>query len=71
LIIVLIGYIEDDHPHQLPLHVPSVALQIEDSDRYGLSDINAWDDWRSTDASPHGNGFVTLGPNGELIEVEI
>jgi hypothetical protein len=60
------GYIGDDHPHELPLHVPAVALKVENSDRYGLSSYGAWMDWRSTDAFPHGNGFVDLGPEGEL-----
>lgn len=60
------GYVGDDHPNQLPLHVPSVALKIEDSDNYGLSDLYAWSDWRSTDVFPRGNGFVHLGPDGEV-----
>ena len=64
--IVFKGYIGDDHPYQLPLRVPSVALRVEDSDRYGLSYFYAWGDWRSTDTFPHGNGFVKLGPDGEV-----
>jgi len=41
-----------------------VALTIEDSDRYGLSDFNAYADWRTTDLFPKSNGFVKLGPEG-------
>ncbi|KAJ7274204.1 hypothetical protein C8J57DRAFT_1062934, partial [Mycena rebaudengoi] len=55
----------DDHPHQLPLDVPPVALTIEDSDRYGLSDFGAYADWRTTDLFPQSNGFVKLGPQGD------
>ncbi|KIM73563.1 hypothetical protein PILCRDRAFT_93002 [Piloderma croceum F 1598] len=58
------SYVENDYPHLLPLHVPSVALKIEDSEGYGLSDFSAWSDWRSTDLFPNGNGFVKLGPEG-------
>ena len=56
----------NDHPHQLPLYVPFVTLRIEDSERYGLSDYMAWVDWRTTDLFPNGNGFVKLGPDGEV-----
>jgi hypothetical protein len=58
------GYKGDDYPHQLPLHIPSVALTVEDSEKYGLSDFNAYADWRTTDLFSHGNGFVKLGPEG-------
>ncbi|KAJ7143528.1 hypothetical protein C8R43DRAFT_953969 [Mycena crocata] len=58
------NYQGDDYPHQLPLHIPSVALAIKDSDRYGLSDFNAYADWRTTDLFPRSNGFVELGPEG-------
>jgi hypothetical protein len=47
-----------------------VALKIEDSDDYGLSNRQAWADWRSTDAFPAGNGFVKLGSEGEFINFE-
>ncbi|KIM81579.1 hypothetical protein PILCRDRAFT_8628 [Piloderma croceum F 1598] len=63
------SYIGDDHPHELPLRVPTVALKVEDSDRYGLSDYGAWMDWRTTDAFPLGNGFVDLGPEGRTFGV--
>jgi len=59
------GYVKNDYPHLLPLHVPLVALKIEDSEGYGLADFSAWYDWRSTDLFPNGNGFVKLGPEGE------
>jgi len=26
----------------------------------------AWADWRTTDLFPNGNGFVKLGPEGEI-----
>ncbi|KAJ6566059.1 hypothetical protein B0H19DRAFT_1232449 [Mycena capillaripes] len=58
------SYRDEDYPHELPLHVPLVALKIEDSERYRLSDFDANGDWRSTDLFPHGNGFVQLGPDG-------
>ncbi|KAJ7851630.1 hypothetical protein B0H14DRAFT_3866257 [Mycena olivaceomarginata] len=58
------SYKGDDYPHELPIHIPSVALTIEDSDRYGLSDFNAYADWRTTDLFPTSNGFVKLGPEG-------
>ncbi|KAJ7248021.1 hypothetical protein C8J57DRAFT_1080495, partial [Mycena rebaudengoi] len=54
----------DDYPHQLPLHVPLVALTTEDSERYSLSDFDAYADWRSMDMFPKGSGFVQLGPEG-------
>ncbi|KAF7354388.1 hypothetical protein MVEN_01127600 [Mycena venus] len=63
------SYIGDDHPNQLPLHVPMVALKLEDSERYSLSQSNAYSDWRSTDVFPHGNGFVKLGPEGRSFGV--
>ncbi|KAJ7122689.1 hypothetical protein C8R43DRAFT_1032262 [Mycena crocata] len=58
------SYVGDDYPHRLPLNVPTVALKLEDSERYRLSDFTAYVDWRSTDLFPHGNGFVALGPAG-------
>ena len=60
------GYVENSYPHLLPLHVPFVVLKIEDSKAYGLSDFSTWSDWRSTDLFPNGNGFVKLGPEGEV-----
>jgi hypothetical protein len=60
------GYQSQDYPHQLPLDVPLVALTTEDSERYSLSDFDAYADWRSTDVFPKGNGFVQLGPDGGL-----
>ncbi|KAJ7022735.1 hypothetical protein C8F04DRAFT_1137192 [Mycena alexandri] len=62
-------YKDDDYPHQLPLRVPSVALKIEDSARYGLSDFNAYADWRTTDLFPRSNGFVKLGPEGRTFGI--
>ncbi|KAJ7258686.1 hypothetical protein C8J57DRAFT_1515980 [Mycena rebaudengoi] len=35
------SYRGEDYPRELPLHVPLVALKIEDSERYGLSDFDA------------------------------
>ncbi|KAJ7866474.1 hypothetical protein B0H13DRAFT_2066709 [Mycena leptocephala] len=58
------SYRDDDYPHQLPVHIQSVALTIEDSDSYGLANFDAYADWRTTDLFPHGNGFVKLGPEG-------
>ncbi|KAJ7189033.1 hypothetical protein C8R46DRAFT_1157776 [Mycena filopes] len=54
----------DDYPHQLPLDLPLVALTLEDTERYSLSDFNSYTDWRTTDLFPRGNGFVRLGPEG-------
>ncbi|KAJ7196463.1 hypothetical protein GGX14DRAFT_375972, partial [Mycena pura] len=54
----------DDYPHQLPLHVPLVALTTENSESYSLSGFDAYVDWRSLDVFPRGNGFVHLGPDG-------
>ncbi|KAJ7081762.1 hypothetical protein B0H15DRAFT_952783 [Mycena belliarum] len=62
-------YRDNDYPHQLPLHVPNVALAIEDSERYGLSDLNAYADWRTTDLFPRSNGFVKLGPEGRTFGI--
>ena len=53
------GYVENDYPHLLPLHIPCVALKIKDSEGYGLSDFSAWSDWRSTDLFPNGNRRVS------------
>ncbi|KAJ7707397.1 hypothetical protein B0H17DRAFT_1125209 [Mycena rosella] len=58
------SYKGDDYPHELPLYIPPVALAIEDSERYGLSDLNAYADWRTTDLFPRSNGFVKLGLEG-------
>lgn len=33
---------------------------------FGLSDTEAWPTWRSTDYFPVANGFVRLGPQGEI-----
>ncbi|KAJ6584054.1 hypothetical protein DFH09DRAFT_1359971 [Mycena vulgaris] len=63
------SYRGDDYPHQLPLHIPPVALAIEDSERYGLSDLNAYADWRTTDLFPRSNGFVKLGPEGRTFGI--
>lgn len=48
-----------------------MALAIEDSERYGLSDLNAYADWRTTDLFPRSNGFVKLGPEGSLSSVKL
>ncbi|KAJ7611061.1 hypothetical protein DFH06DRAFT_1147879 [Mycena polygramma] len=63
------SYKGDDYPHQLPLHVPLVALKTEDSENYRLSDFNSYADWRTTDLFPRGNGFVKLGPDGRSFGV--
>ncbi|GBE82097.1 hypothetical protein SCP_0404760 [Sparassis crispa] len=60
------SYVGDDHPHELPIHIPNIALTVENSETYGLSDFQAWVDWRTLDAFPHSNGFVKLGPEGEI-----
>ncbi|KAJ7642961.1 hypothetical protein DFH06DRAFT_1426664, partial [Mycena polygramma] len=60
----LSGYRGDDYPYQLPLHLPLIALKIEESKSYRLSDFDSYNDWRSTDVFPTGNGFVKLGPDG-------
>ncbi|EIM83719.1 uncharacterized protein STEHIDRAFT_62414, partial [Stereum hirsutum FP-91666 SS1] len=54
----------DDYPNRLPLYVPPVALVFEDSEKFGISDLDAWGEWRTTDSFPKANGFVRLGPNG-------
>ncbi|KAJ6474136.1 hypothetical protein C8R45DRAFT_835066, partial [Mycena sanguinolenta] len=64
-------YMNDDYPHQLPLDLPLVGLRMERSDRYMLSDFNAYGDWRSTDLFPMGNGFVQLGPNRRIFVVSM
>ncbi|KAF7299742.1 hypothetical protein HMN09_00980100 [Mycena chlorophos] len=58
------SYVGDDYPSQLPLSIPSIALEVEDSENYGLSNFNSYADWRSTDLFPKSNGFVHLGPEG-------
>jgi len=65
------SHFRNDHPHQLPLYVPFVTLRIEDSKGYGLSNFEAWTDWRTTDLFSHGNGFVKLGPEGRLFGVSM
>jgi len=65
------SYIGDDHPVQIPLHVPSVQLEIEDTVRYGISDPDAWPDWRTTDLFPNAMGFVQLGPDGRTFGVSM
>jgi hypothetical protein len=59
-------YIGDDYPNQPPLNVPLVSLTTEDSEKYSLSNFDAYFDWRSTDLFPMGNRFVKLGPEGEF-----
>ncbi|KAJ7479006.1 hypothetical protein FB451DRAFT_1172129 [Mycena latifolia] len=46
------GYKGEDYPHQLPLHVPLVALAEEYSERYSLSELNSYGDGRTTDVFP-------------------
>ncbi|KAF9020771.1 hypothetical protein BDZ89DRAFT_1164078 [Hymenopellis radicata] len=58
------SYIGDDYPHELPIHLPTVGMKVENSERFGLSDFYAWGDWRTTDMFPASNGFIKLGPNG-------
>ncbi|KAL6305327.1 hypothetical protein BKA93DRAFT_779336 [Sparassis latifolia] len=63
------SYVGDDHPHELPIHIPNIALTVENSETYGLSDFQAWVDWRTLDAFPHSNGFVKLGPEGQTFGI--
>ncbi|EIM84317.1 uncharacterized protein STEHIDRAFT_159001 [Stereum hirsutum FP-91666 SS1] len=60
------SYSGDDYPIQLPLYLPTVSLVYENTERFGVSDLSSWSDWRSTDAFPKGNGFVKLGPQARL-----
>ncbi|KAL7283425.1 hypothetical protein ACG7TL_002855 [Trametes sanguinea] len=48
--------VERDQPSRLPLTPRQVALEVVDSDRYGMEDDN---DWAS--AIPLGHGFVRFG----------
>jgi len=64
-------YVGDDHPVQLPVHLPLVALKVEETSKYGISNLGAWDDWRSTDWFPKTDGFVRLGPDGRLFSVSL
>ncbi|TFK55864.1 hypothetical protein OE88DRAFT_671584 [Heliocybe sulcata] len=58
------SYLGEDYPTHLPIYLPSVALTIEDTTHFGISDPDAWPEWRSTDYFPRANGFVRLGPMG-------
>ncbi|EIM87001.1 uncharacterized protein STEHIDRAFT_56128, partial [Stereum hirsutum FP-91666 SS1] len=64
-------YEEDDYPNRLPIHLAPVALTYEVTERYGVSNLNAWNEWRSTDAFSNANGFVRLGPKGRLFSVSM
>ncbi|KAH7913567.1 hypothetical protein BJ138DRAFT_1058742 [Hygrophoropsis aurantiaca] len=46
------SYVGDDHPNSLPIDLPPIALTIEDTKKFGLVDVEAWVDWRSTDYFP-------------------
>ncbi|KAH7915141.1 hypothetical protein BJ138DRAFT_1142421 [Hygrophoropsis aurantiaca] len=65
------SYIGDDHPTRLPLYLPHIALEIEDTKRYGISNPQAWSEWRNTDLFPNGNGFVKLGEQGRSFGVSM
>ncbi|KAH7918912.1 hypothetical protein BV22DRAFT_1115345 [Leucogyrophana mollusca] len=65
------SYIGDDHPASLPINLPYIALQIEDSAKFGISNPEAWPEWRTTDLFPRGNGFVRLGKQGRAFGVSM
>ncbi|KAH7927397.1 hypothetical protein BV22DRAFT_285265 [Leucogyrophana mollusca] len=65
------SYVGDDHPTRLPINLPYVALEIEDTQRYGVSNPEAWPEWRNTDLFPRGNGFVRLGEQGRAFGVSM
>ncbi|KAH7927383.1 hypothetical protein BV22DRAFT_1127419 [Leucogyrophana mollusca] len=65
------SYIGDDHPARLPVDLPYVALEIEDTKRFGISDPMAWSDWRNTDLFPQSNGFVRLGEQGRMFGISM
>ncbi|KZP12200.1 hypothetical protein FIBSPDRAFT_1050224 [Athelia psychrophila] len=64
-------YVDDDHPIRLPVHLPPVALKVEETSRFGISNYAAWEDWRTTDWFPQTDGFVRLGPDGRLFGVSM
>ncbi|KAH7924979.1 hypothetical protein BV22DRAFT_1112544 [Leucogyrophana mollusca] len=65
------SYVGDDHPTRLPIDLPYVALEIEDTPRYGISNPEAWSEWRNTDLFSKGNGFVRLGEQGRTFGVSM
>ncbi|KAH7927016.1 hypothetical protein BV22DRAFT_1061761 [Leucogyrophana mollusca] len=65
------SYIGDDHPASLPIHLPYIALEIEDTKKFGISDPEAWVEWRTTDLFPRANGFVRLGKQGRAFGVSM
>ncbi|KDQ06589.1 hypothetical protein BOTBODRAFT_167949 [Botryobasidium botryosum FD-172 SS1] len=56
------SYIGGDHPHQLPIHLPPVALTVENTEHYSVASYRAFIEWDSLDFFPKDYGFVQLGP---------
>ncbi|KAI0933218.1 hypothetical protein AcV7_004750 [Taiwanofungus camphoratus] len=56
----------NEQPSRLPLNVRSVAMEVVDSNRYGMHDDN---DWAS--AIPFGHGFVRLGEDDAYYAVSM
>ncbi|KAH7920213.1 hypothetical protein BV22DRAFT_1074311 [Leucogyrophana mollusca] len=65
------SYIGDDHPASLPIHLPRIALKIEDTGKFGISNTEAWAEWRTTDLFPRAKGFVRLGKQGRAFGVSM
>ncbi|KAH7921602.1 hypothetical protein BV22DRAFT_1038476 [Leucogyrophana mollusca] len=65
------SYVGDDHPANLPIDLPHVALEIENTGKFGISNPEAWAEWRTTDLFPRANGFVKLGKQGRTFGVSM
>jgi len=80
LILVLTGYINNDYPDTLQIHLghPYVALHVEDSEHYSIRapEGSAPDDVAEIEAEwaslfPSGNGFIHVGPHGREFTISM
>ncbi|KAH7921604.1 hypothetical protein BV22DRAFT_721338 [Leucogyrophana mollusca] len=64
-------YVGDDYPTSLPIDLPPVALEIENTGKFGISNPEAWAEWRTTDLFPRANGYVKLGKQGRMFGISM
>jgi len=57
-----LAYEGDDYPTELPIRLDTVALKVEDSNVFSLTNPGTRGAWQSMHAFPRAYGFVQLGP---------
>lgn len=60
------NFFSDHTPARLPINPRDVALEVVDSERYGMHDDN---DWASV--TPLGHGFVKIGPGEDFYAISM